>query len=406
MASPPESRDDFEIAIVCALAREYNAVSRVVDQFWDINYGRVAEDPNTYATGRIGAFHVVLVLLSTMGKSSAASATANLRTSYPKLKFALLVGICGGVPGSANGEELLLGDVVIGKTVVQYDLSRRYPDGVQTKDTLDDNLGRSAKNVRNFVQFFETEIAREQLEERAALCLEELQTRTSGRRRNANYQYPGASRDILFKAEYHHKHQSSAQILCEVCDGESDRVCEESRNLSCHELGCDKGQTIERERLKENRDFEAKGQIAKAQAPCVFVGRFGSGDIVLKSGVERDTLARRHGILAFEMEGAGAWDEIPCIIVKGVSDYADSHKNKLWQDFAAATAACVAKALVERYPQTDKPLNKSSEKYRGDQTSESARLGMGSVRFGDISGGNVVTDIHSTGGTQTFNFGN
>jgi tetratricopeptide (TPR) repeat protein len=47
------------------------------------------------------------------------------------------------------------------------------------------------------------------------------------------------------------------------------------------------------------------------------------------------------------MEGAGVWDNIPCIIIKGVCDYADSHKNKLWQAYAAATGASVAKALLE-----------------------------------------------------------
>ncbi|PKK44836.1 hypothetical protein CI102_13260, partial [Trichoderma harzianum] len=57
------------------------------------------------------------------------------------------------------------------------------------------------------------------------------------------------------------------------------------------------------------------------------------------------------------MEGAGVWDELPCIIVKGVSDYGDGHKTRKWaewQNFAAATAASVARALIERYPQTDK----------------------------------------------------
>ncbi|KAH7118066.1 hypothetical protein B0J13DRAFT_532904 [Dactylonectria estremocensis] len=65
------------------------------------------------------------------------------------------------------------------------------------------------------------------------------------------------------------------------------------------------------------------------------------------------------GILAFEMEGAGIWDEVPCIVVKGVCDYTDSHKNKSWQAFAAATAASVAKALLAQYIRTDKPFQGS-----------------------------------------------
>jgi nucleoside phosphorylase len=53
------------------------------------------------------------------------------------------------------------------------------------------------------------------------------------------------------------------------------------------------------------------------------------------------------------MESAGLWEDLPCIVVKGVCDYADSHKNKEWQDFAAATSASVVKALLERYIITD-----------------------------------------------------
>ncbi|WYZ45759.1 hypothetical protein EsH8_VIII_001075 [Colletotrichum jinshuiense] len=44
------------------------------------------------------------------------------------------------------------------------------------------------------------------------------------------------------------------------------------------------------------------------------------------------------------MEGAGVWDEAPCIVVKGICDYADNHKKKTWQVYAAATAASVLKA--------------------------------------------------------------
>jgi nucleoside phosphorylase len=67
----------------------------------------------------------------------------------------------------------------------------------------------------------------------------------------------------------------------------------------------------------------------------------------MKSGQDRDKIAKRQGVIAFEMEGAGVWDEVPCIVVKGVCDYADSHKNKIWQDFAAATAASATKALLD-----------------------------------------------------------
>ncbi|KAK4178934.1 hypothetical protein QBC36DRAFT_308722 [Triangularia setosa] len=71
----------------------------------------------------------------------------------------------------------------------------------------------------------------------------------------------------------------------------------------------------------------------------------------MKCGEIRDKISGEHNIIAFEMEGAGVWDapHTSCIVIKGVCDYADSHKNKEWQHFAAATAASAAKALLSTH---------------------------------------------------------
>lgn len=79
------------------------------------------------------------------------------------------------------------------------------------------------------------------------------------------------------------------------------------------------------------------------------IGTMGSGDTVVKSADYRNKLATDEDI---EMEGAGIWDNIPCIIIKGVCDYADSQKNKIWQDYAAATGASAAKAFLEHWRPT------------------------------------------------------
>ncbi|KAK1236968.1 hypothetical protein MKX08_007916 [Trichoderma sp. CBMAI-0020] len=360
MATPPVSRDEFEVALVCSLPLEYDAVSLLFDQFWDENgdqYGRAIGDLNTYTTGRFGNFDVVLVLLPNTGKVSAASATASLRSSYPGLRLVILTGICGAVPSSDAGDEIFLGDVIISKTVVQYDYGRQYPDNFLAKDTTEDSLGRPDRNIRSLVAVLETARERGRIEERAAVLLEQIQDLAAkkARRRTADiYQYPGAASDRLFKADYRHKHHSSPQCLCEKCHEYSDPVCEESRNIACDILGCDEKHVIRRRRLETNRILEQEGRSKEAQAPSVFIGRFGSGDKTLQSGEYRDWTARRYGVLAFETDGAGAWDELPCIIVKGVCNYADSHVNSRWQNFAAATAASVAKSLVERYTKTDK----------------------------------------------------
>src|SRR5436190_6957749 len=94
----PFRRDDFKIAVICALPLEYNAVTALFDEYWDDEgdpYGRALGDQNTYTTGRIGKHNVVLALLSDIGKASAASVAANFRSSYNRIQLALLVGVCG-----------------------------------------------------------------------------------------------------------------------------------------------------------------------------------------------------------------------------------------------------------------------------------------------------------------------
>ncbi|WZH43982.1 Nb-arc tpr domain-containing protein [Fusarium acuminatum] len=105
-----------------------------------------------------------------------------------------------------------------------------------------------------------------------------------------------------------------------------------------------------------NKAYEpvAKERDNRSHRPVVFVGRVGSGDTI-RSAAERDTVAKSHDIIAFEREGAGIWDAVPCIIVKGVCDDFDGRKSKVPQHFAAAAAAAVSRALIEKYPTTDRP---------------------------------------------------
>jgi nucleoside phosphorylase len=77
----------------------------------------------------------------------------------------------------------------------------------------------------------------------------------------------------------------------------------------------------------------------------------------MKSGEDRDEIAAREKVIAFEMEGAGVWENLPCVVIKGVCDYADSHKNKKWQDYAAATAAACMKAFLKDWVPTEKVLS-------------------------------------------------
>ncbi|RFU73424.1 kinesin light chain [Trichoderma arundinaceum] len=345
MMRRPSSRDDFEVAIICALPLEYDAVSLLFDELWGEDggdaFGRAAGDPNTYRTGRIGKHAVVLALLSHMGKASAAAAAASMRFSYKALRMVILAGICGGVPYDGQ-TEIVLGDVVIGKSVVQYDFGRKYPNEFMRKDTAEDNLGKPDKNIRNLLAVFNTESGREKLQDQTAYFLKQLQEKAV--RDQLKYRYPGTSKDKLFESSYRHKHRVSPKCICGDCHGRMDPICAEAITSSCDALQCDERYLVRRKRLQKQ----------DGQEPVVHIGIVASGDTVMKSGEDRDRIAEKEGVIAFEMEGAGIWEEMPCLVVKGVCDYADCHKNKEWQNFAAATAASASKAILEQYTQSDR----------------------------------------------------
>jgi hypothetical protein len=96
----------------------------------------------------------------------------------------------------------------------------------------------------------------------------------------------------------------------------TDPVCDEAVSSSCLALQCDEAHLVHRDRLDEKRELERQNSAA-AQQPTIQIGAVASGDSVIKSATHRDRIAAKENVIAFEMEGAGVWDEVPCIVVKG-----------------------------------------------------------------------------------------
>jgi nucleoside phosphorylase len=130
MADDPPPNDDFETAIICALGIESKAVEAVFDKVWNDDQTIVhPNDMNGYTIGRIGGRLVVLAWMHGIGKSKAISVACNLRFSFRRIKYVLVVGICGAIPTSTEEEDILLGDVVISTYLQKYDEGKQYPTG-------------------------------------------------------------------------------------------------------------------------------------------------------------------------------------------------------------------------------------------------------------------------------------
>ncbi|KAE8316878.1 hypothetical protein BDV41DRAFT_573382 [Aspergillus transmontanensis] len=126
--------------------------------------------------------------------------------------------------------------------------------------------------------------------------------------------YPGPDDDRLFDASYDHDPFHSS---CSNCD-------------------------IEKLVTRTSR---------VSDSPVVHYGIIASGNQVMKHGQTRDRIAEELGdVLCFEMEAAGIMDSFPCIVIRGICDYCDSHKNKQWQGYAALCAAAYTKELLSYVP--------------------------------------------------------
>ncbi|KAL2832185.1 hypothetical protein BDW59DRAFT_181471 [Aspergillus cavernicola] len=297
----PSSRDEFAVAIICALTLEAEAVEDLFDETYDrfgVFYKKQPGDDNAYINGRIGDHHAVLCYMPGMGKGNAASVASSLKISYKRIQVALVVGVCGGAPCPSAGGEIFLGDVIISNAVVEYDFGKQYPGGFERKTDIRSILaGLQAKRSRIDLQ---------------AKMLQHVQAIQES---EPDWHRP-TSADVLFEASYQHKHYDLTSSPMCVCLDTSDDICKAALDTACTRLGCDEDQICQRQRGTEHYS------------------------------------PRSEGVIGFEMEGAGVWDNISCIIIKGVCDYADSHKNKAWQAYAAATGAATAKAFLEYWGPT------------------------------------------------------
>lgn len=341
---PPRDRKDFSIAIICALELESDAVELLFDHIWDKNgdrYGKAPNDTNSYRTGVIGNHNVVLAYMTGMGKVQAASVAKSCRWSFPSIRLALIVGVCGGVPRGIEGG-IFLGDIIISDEILPYDFGKKYPGTFQCKETATRSSGDS--EVQAFLRKLRSPTGREHLLDRTEHHLSALRTRAD------DYSCPPRQSDQLFEPDYHHKHQDA--LKCRKC--KENKSCKKAQRATCEALKCDHERLIARSHSPQGKS-------------SIHFGRIASGDTVMKSGWDRDRIADKNKVIAFEMEGAGIDGIMPFLVIKGVCDYADSHKNKLWQKYSAGAAASCMKSLLEQWAVIDQ----TEERYQqGDSPGE------------------------------------
>ncbi|KAL4761002.1 uncharacterized protein BDW70DRAFT_160156 [Aspergillus foveolatus] len=301
------SHRDYTVGWICALPKELAAAQALLDELHP-PLPQDTSDLNNYTLGRMGAHNVVMACLPSgvMGTVSAARVASHMRSTFRWLRFGLMVGIGGGVPGE---KDIRLGDVVVGEPdgpfggVIQYDFGKTVQNGEFLRTG---SLNRPPDLLLTAISRLKADHYRNRAD--LSRHLSDMFERYPHLSRD--FSYPGAKHDILFESNY--DHAAGARSSCDSCDP-SRLLHREPRN---------------------------------PYSPHIHYGLIASGNQVMRDGKTREQLRNDLNVLCFEMEAAGIVDVFPCLVVRGICDYSDSHKNKIWQGYAAATAAAYAKELL------------------------------------------------------------
>jgi nucleoside phosphorylase len=332
----------YTVGWICALPDEMVAARAMLDA----EHGKpdkvgATADDNNYFLGSMSGHNVVLACLplGSPGSASAATVAMHMQHTFTGMRVGLLVGVGSGAPSAED--DIRLGDVVVSTPtdgtggVIQFERvaamaapsaggcsGRPGGEGSEVRFERARSLNKPPTMLRTALSSLQTEHAlngsrARDLLAQAAAKYPRLQQRLTPLGGSGRSDGSGDAADSLFQAHYVHARDSSG--------GTCDR--------------CDRGVLVQRRARRHD------------ESPVVHYGIIASGDLEMACGVSRDAAKRAlGGVLCFEREAAGLMDNFPCLVIRGVSDYADSHKNTRWQAYAAATAAAFAKELLENVP--------------------------------------------------------
>ncbi|KAL1845437.1 hypothetical protein Plec18170_009775 [Paecilomyces lecythidis] len=321
-------------------------------------------DPNAYVLGKLNGHLIVITCLPTgiYGTISAATVTSHLTSTFSRIQFALMVGIGGGVP--SRTDDIRLGDVVVSKPtgkysgVIQYDYGKTVQGG---HFELTGMLNSPPPSLLTHIAQLEADQMTRKDHAISTIIRDVLERNPDMKEMFIS---PSRHTDYLFQSSYHHI----------------------DREGNC--ANCDKEQLI----YRCPRD---------TSTPHIHYGLIASGDQVMRDSETRDRLAQQMGILCFEMEAAGLMNQLPTLVIRGICDYCDSHKQKQWQGYSALSAAVYAKVLLEFVPVYGSNVN--NVRIDGIKSDSEVQLSQPATSlFNNYSSG---IQFNASGSTQNNNTG-
>jgi nucleoside phosphorylase len=317
------THSDYKVGLLCSLPKEQTAITAMLDQI-HTRLPVPSYDRNTYTLGSMGG-HNVVIAWRVFGRALAET-TTRMVSAFPTIKFFLLVGIGSGMPFHVS-----LGDVVVSaqttqsSRLVKLDLQQflKYPF-VESAVPVSPN--QMSSTLMSALVKLETQ------EELTGSMIPEYLKEMGERLPRLAAKYSRAPRqdDLLFKSHYVHVDENGTQ------DGSAlDGVVGPTQlgeSVVC--------------RLCDRSELEQKTR----QDLRVHYGLIVSSDQIIRDANIRDMIQKSlrplGRVYCLEIEAADWNGDFPGIVIRGISDYADTHKNSDWQEYAAATAAAFAKEFL------------------------------------------------------------
>jgi nucleoside phosphorylase len=309
------THDDYTVGWICPLEVEQIAALEMLDEEHD-RLPQPPTDHNVYNLGSIAGHNVAIAGLHQPGNNPATTVVTQMRMTFPNLRFGMLVGIGGGVPTKTDNGMIRLGDVVVSKPTGRHSGAVQYDHGKAKvgQFELTGALAPPPTVLLNAAQ---------------DLAAKRARSRKDPPQRIASIFRARHSRLFVYIVWWVEIIVRCTRIF----------VPSEASNTRVDFLDI----LLEGiQRTIDDGDDE----------PYIVVhrGTIASGELVVKDAMLRDTLAKEYGVLCFEMEAAGALADFPCIVIRGISDYCDSHKNDQWHGYAAVAAAAYARQLFFHMP--------------------------------------------------------
>ena len=309
---------EYHVAWICPLADiELLPARLMLDEEHPIPPYDSHYDENTYICGAINGHAVVIATCpqGEMGNVNAGRLTGSMFKTFPNIRMAMLVSIGGGIPRSPPSkdplEDIHLGDVVVGcpgdgkPSCVYYDRGKSKVGGqFELVGTMQDPDWRLTNAFSVLVS--DHELGRTTFADQ----LRRLQKHKFAQK----FARPDPKHDQLYKAGYHHIGNYESECMV-----------------------CDQTELVRRpQRSDDHKLVFHRGRIATVTA-------------VIQDGELRDEIGSRcNGALCIEMEAAGVDVNRKCLVICGISDFADSHKNGVWKSHAAGNAAAFTRELLCR----------------------------------------------------------